>query len=43
MRPRNFFGVGQFYIDFSQTSDEEVSELLQLAQEDAEGRRKRRG
>jgi putative phosphoribosyl transferase len=43
MRPRNFFGVGQFYIDFSQTSDDEVSELLQLAQEDAEGRRKRRG
>jgi putative phosphoribosyl transferase len=43
MRPRNFFGVGQFYIDFSQTSDEEVSGLLQLAQEDAEGRRKRRG
>jgi putative phosphoribosyl transferase len=43
MRPHNFFGVGQFYVDFSQTSDEEVSELLQLAQEDAEGRRKRRG
>jgi putative phosphoribosyl transferase len=43
MRPRNFFGVGQFYIDFSQTCDEEVSEFLQLAQEDAEGRRKRRG
>ena len=43
MQPRNFFGVGQFYIDFSQTSDEEVSDLLQRAQDDAEGRRKRRG
>ncbi len=26
--PRNFMAVGQFYADFSQTTDEEVSELL---------------
>jgi putative phosphoribosyl transferase len=27
-RPAFFHGVGQFYEDFSQTSDEEVRELL---------------
>lgn len=26
--PRNFMAVGQFYVDFSQTTDEEVTELL---------------
>ena len=26
--PENFHGVGQFYEDFSQTSDDEVRELL---------------
>jgi putative phosphoribosyl transferase len=26
--PADFFGVGQFYIDFSEISDEEVSGLL---------------
>jgi putative phosphoribosyl transferase len=29
--PRWFFGVGQFYADFRQTSDEEVVDLLQRA------------
>ena len=29
--PSNFHGVGQFYADFSQTSDKEVVELLQLS------------
>lgn len=43
MRPRNFFGVGQFYVDFSQTSDEEVSSLLMQAREDSDARRQRRG
>jgi predicted phosphoribosyltransferase len=31
MTPEPFFGVGQWYIDFSQTSDEEVIELLRAA------------
>ena len=31
MTPEPFFGVGQWYIDFSQTSDEEVIELLHAA------------
>ena len=31
--PEPFFGVGQFYIDFGQTSDEEVIELLQRERE----------
>jgi len=30
-RPEPFFGVGQFYLDFSQVSDEEVSRLLDRA------------
>ena len=29
--PETFFGVGQFYDDFSQVSDEEVNELLKSA------------
>jgi putative phosphoribosyl transferase len=29
--PETFFGVGQFYDDFSQVSDEEVNELLKRA------------
>lgn len=29
--PETFFGVGQFYYDFSQVSDEEVNELLKSA------------
>jgi predicted phosphoribosyltransferase len=29
--PEMFYGVGQFYRDFSQTSDEEVNELLDRA------------
>jgi len=28
LQPRNFFGVGQFYDDFEQTTDEEVRALL---------------
>jgi putative phosphoribosyl transferase len=35
MRPRNYFGVGQFYVDFDQTSDEEVRELLDAARKAA--------
>jgi putative phosphoribosyl transferase len=29
--PEPFYGVGQFYEDFSQTSDEEVRDLLARA------------
>jgi predicted phosphoribosyltransferase len=29
--PEHFYGVGQFYEDFSQTTDEEVRELLAAA------------
>jgi predicted phosphoribosyltransferase len=29
--PESFFGVGQFYRDFLQVSDEEVNELLDRA------------
>jgi predicted phosphoribosyltransferase len=32
-----FFGVGQFYEDFSQTSDEEVGYLLARAAETQQG------
>ncbi len=32
MRPQHYFGVGQFYDDFAQTSDDEVRELLKQAQ-----------
>ncbi|WP_211325699.1 hypothetical protein [Roseimicrobium gellanilyticum] len=32
--PDNFTAVGQWYQDFSQTSDEEVTELLRQAAED---------
>ncbi|MDR5753969.1 MULTISPECIES: phosphoribosyltransferase [unclassified Caballeronia] len=39
MRPRSYFGVGQFYLDFSQTSDEEVFDLLREARRDSEARR----
>jgi putative phosphoribosyl transferase len=28
LTPEPFYAIGQFYVDFSQTSDEEVSELL---------------
>ena len=31
LTPEEFFGVGQFYEDFSQTTDEEVQALLSLA------------
>lgn len=35
MTPEPFFGVGEWYQDFSQTSDAEVTELLQRARRDA--------
>ncbi|BBP98755.1 phosphoribosyltransferase [Burkholderia sp. SFA1] len=35
MRPERYFGVGQFYVDFDQTSDDEVRELLDAARKDA--------
>jgi putative phosphoribosyl transferase len=35
LRPRAFFGVGQFYDDFDQTSDDEVRTLLDTARRDA--------
>ena len=31
--PKNFVGVGQFYRDFTQVSDEKVNELLKRAAE----------
>jgi predicted phosphoribosyltransferase len=31
MTPTEFYGVGQWYEDFSQTTDEEVRDLLDLA------------
>ena len=31
LTPANFYGVGQFYEDFSQTSDDEVRALLTAA------------
>ena len=31
MTPEPFFGVGQWYVDFSQTSDAEVIDLLRAA------------
>jgi putative phosphoribosyl transferase len=36
--PEDFFGVGQFYVDFSQTTDEEVQALLTSAASPAPGR-----
>jgi len=35
--PESFFGVGQFYRDFSQVSDEEVNELLDRASREPTG------
>ena len=36
--PEPFYGVGQWYIDFSQTTDEEVRELLAKAQAELDNR-----
>lgn len=36
--PEPFYGVGQWYIDFSQTTDDEVRELLAKAQNELEHR-----
>ena len=35
LRPHQYYGVGQFYIDFDQTSDDEVRELLDAARKTA--------
>ena len=37
--PEPFYAVGLWYEDFSQTTDEEVSELLARAEREYEGRR----
>ncbi len=37
--PESFMAVGMWYEDFSQTSDEDVRELLARAQQDAEATR----
>jgi predicted phosphoribosyltransferase len=39
MTPEPFFGVGAWYRDFSQTSDEEVTELLARARENLASRK----
>ena len=36
--PEPFYGVGMWYDDFSQTTDEEVRELLRQAREQGEQR-----
>jgi predicted phosphoribosyltransferase len=38
MTPEPFYGVGQWYADFGQTSDEEVSELLARARQNLAAR-----
>jgi len=35
--PPGFMAVGQYYMDFEQTSDEEVIELIERARREAEG------
>jgi putative phosphoribosyl transferase len=37
-QPQGFFGIGQFYVDFDQLGDEEVTELLEAAREPGEPR-----
>ena len=39
--PEPFYGVGRWYADFSQTSDFEVQELLEIAAAEAAGSRER--
>lgn len=36
--PRPFYGVGMWYEDFSQTTDEEVRQLLQISRNDLAGK-----
>jgi putative phosphoribosyl transferase len=36
LTPEPFFGVGQWYLDFSQTSDDEVRQLLERARADSQ-------
>jgi putative phosphoribosyl transferase len=38
--PRPFFGVGQWYVDFSQTTDEEVHQLLDRSADFGAGEKK---
>ena len=38
LQPREFYGVGQWYADFSQTTDDEVRALLARAPDDATAR-----
>ena len=39
--PEPFYAIGQFYLDFAQTSDEEVSELLKLRREKSRSKEKK--
>jgi putative phosphoribosyl transferase len=41
LRPHNYFGVGQFYLDFDQTDDAEVFELLRQARTQRDARKRR--
>ena len=43
MTPELFYGVGEWYEDFSQTSDAEVTDLLERARSYTATRRRRRG
>ena len=36
--PEPFYAIGEFYVDFEQTSDEEVKDLLRRAKEELQGR-----
>ena len=38
LRPYTYLSVGQFYLDFCQTGDAEVFELLRQAREDSDTR-----
>ncbi len=41
LRPHNYFGVGQFYMDFDQTDDAEVFALLRQARVERDARKRR--
>ncbi|HEX6732830.1 MAG TPA: phosphoribosyltransferase [Pyrinomonadaceae bacterium] len=40
--PEPFYGVGQWYLDFSQTTDDEVRELLDSARTESEDKRQQK-
>jgi len=40
--PEPFYGVGQWYLDFSQTTDDEVRELLDRARMESEDARQQK-